>query len=44
MSDLLKRVHQSEGATVLHVTHSRAEAERLGDVHFRLEKSEVRRE
>ena len=44
MSELLKRVHQAEGATVLHVTHSRAEAERLGDVHFRLEKGEVRRE
>jgi molybdate/tungstate transport system ATP-binding protein len=44
MAELLQSVHRSEGATVLHVTHSRGEAERLGDVHFRLEKGEVRRE
>ncbi len=44
MADLLKNVHQSESATVLHVTHSRDEAERLSDIRFRLEKGEVRRE
>jgi ABC-type sugar transport system ATPase subunit len=44
MAELLKNVHRSQGATVLHVTHSREEAARLGDVHFRLEKGEIRRE
>jgi ABC-type sugar transport system ATPase subunit len=44
MAELLKSVHQTEGATVLHVTHSRDEAARLGDVRFRVEKGEVRRE
>jgi ABC-type sugar transport system ATPase subunit len=38
MMDLLKRLREHESVTVLHVTHSRHEAERLGDVLFRLEK------
>jgi ABC-type sugar transport system ATPase subunit len=43
MMDLLKRLRQFESITVLHVTHSRAEAERLGDVVFQLENGQVRR-
>ena len=37
MIELLKRLCEHEQATVLHVTHSRYEAERLGDFVFRLE-------
>jgi len=47
MIDLLKRLSAREGSTVLHVTHSRTEAERLADVTFRLEDgaiSEFKRE
>jgi ABC-type sugar transport system ATPase subunit len=42
MIDLLKRLNQHENVTVLHVTHNRDEAERLGDVHFQLDKGEIR--
>jgi molybdate/tungstate transport system ATP-binding protein len=34
--DLLDGLRKAGGVTVLHVTHSRAEAERLADVRFRL--------
>lgn len=37
MAELLRNVHQAEGVTVLHITHSSAEAKELGTVHFRLE-------
>ncbi len=39
--ELLATVRRSGGVTVLHVTHSRAEAERLGDVVLRLEGGRV---
>jgi ABC-type sugar transport system ATPase subunit len=35
--DLLDQIRKDGRVTVLHVTHSRAEAERLADVRFRLE-------
>jgi len=35
--ELLEGLRKSGGVTVLHVTHSRAEADRLADVRFRLE-------
>ena len=35
--ELLDGLRKAGGVTVLHVTHSRAEAERLADVRFRLE-------
>ena len=35
--DLLDQIRKDGKVTVLHVTHSRAEAERLADVRFRLE-------
>jgi len=38
---LLSRMKQSRDATVLHVTHNRSEAERLGDIVFRLEDGRV---
>ena len=44
MIDLLRRVHAHEGVTVMHVTHSRAEAARLGEVVYRLEGGRVVRE
>ena len=36
--ELLTRLRETREVTVLHVTHFRGEAERLGDVVFRLEK------
>jgi ABC-type sugar transport system ATPase subunit len=42
MIDLLKRLNQHENVTILHVTHNRDEAERLGDVHFQLDQGEIR--
>ena len=44
MVALLKTVQQAEGLTVLHVTHSKAEALALADRLFRLEKGELREE
>jgi molybdate transport system ATP-binding protein len=44
MVQLLQRVRKQENVTVLHVTHSRAEAERLGDVIFRLEEGRVQQD
>lgn len=41
LTDLLKRLHSHETLTVLHVTHSRLEAERLGNVIFRLIKGKI---
>ena len=41
MIDLLKRTQREHGLTVLHVTHSRREAELLGECVFRLEGGEV---
>jgi ABC-type sugar transport system ATPase subunit len=35
MGDLIKDLNRSQGVTVLHVTHDRREAERLGDVLVR---------
>ena len=39
---LLLRVRASRGVTVLHVTHNRSEADRLGEVVFRLEEGAIR--
>jgi ABC-type sugar transport system ATPase subunit len=36
LAELLKTVHQHEGVTVLHITHSIDEGERLGTEHFHL--------
>lgn len=38
---LLEDIHREEAVTVLHVTHARSEAERLGDLHLRLEEGRV---
>jgi ABC-type sugar transport system ATPase subunit len=38
---LLDKLRQSRGVTVLHVTHNRSEAERLGDLVLRLESGRV---
>ena len=40
--DLLGRLRDSREVTVLHVTHNRSEAERLGDIVFRLEDGVIR--
>ena len=37
MCQLLKEVHKKTHVSVLHITHSNQEAQRLGDCHFRLE-------
>lgn len=42
MCDLLEKIHRQTRVTVLHVTHSRQEARRLGNCYFRLENSVVR--
>lgn len=42
MCDLLEKIHRQTRVTVLHVTHSRQEARRLGNCHFRLENGVVR--
>lgn len=39
--DLLRETQRTQGITVLHVTHSRREAEGLGEVHLRLEKGRI---
>lgn len=39
--DLLRDMQRSHGITVLHVTHSRREAESLGDLHLRLEEGRI---
>jgi molybdate/tungstate transport system ATP-binding protein len=44
MIDLLKRVHAHERVTVMHVTHSRTEAARLGEVVYQMEDGRVVRE
>jgi ABC-type sugar transport system ATPase subunit len=44
MIDLLKRVHAHESVTVMHVTHNRDEAARLGEVVYRLADGRVVRE
>jgi ABC-type sugar transport system ATPase subunit len=44
LTDLLKRLHSHETLTVLHVTHSRLEAERLGNVIFRLKEGKIEQE
>jgi ABC-type sugar transport system ATPase subunit len=41
MVGLLKTIREHDAVTVLHVTHSRQEAERLGDVVLRLEDGRV---
>lgn len=41
MIDLLQRLHERDPATVLHVTHNRSEAERLGDIVLRLENGAI---
>ena len=43
MLELLKQVHKRENVTVLHVTHSRGEAERLGDIVYRLHGGRIER-
>jgi ABC-type sugar transport system ATPase subunit len=42
--DLLKELQRSQGFTTLHITHGRAEAERLADVRFRLVDGRVTQE
>ncbi len=42
MCALLEEIHRQTRVTVLHITHSRQEARRLGDCHFRLEDGFVR--
>ncbi len=42
LMELLARLRESGEVTVLHVTHSRTEADRLGDVVFRFEDGTVR--
>lgn len=42
MCDLLEKIHRQTRVTVLHVTHSRQEARRLGNCHFRMESGAVR--
>ena len=42
MCDLLEKIHRETRVTVLHVTHSRQEARRLGNCHFRMESGVVR--
>lgn len=39
--EVLRALRRTESVTVLHVTHSRAEAELLGDVHLRFENGRV---
>jgi ABC-type molybdate transport system ATPase subunit len=39
--DLLQRTQREHRITVLHVTHSRREAEGLGELHLRLEGGRV---
>ena len=39
--ELLLRLRDSREVTVLHVTHNRSEADRLGEIVFRLENGEV---
>ncbi len=41
MVDLLKRVTEDTGVTVLHITHSRREAALVGDLQFRIEDGKV---
>ncbi|MCL4109442.1 UNVERIFIED_CONTAM: hypothetical protein GTU68_043670 [Idotea baltica] len=41
MIDLLKRITSENGVTVLHITHSRREAELVGDIQFRIENGGV---
>jgi len=41
MISLLKRVQQTSGVTLLHVTHSREDAERLGDCRFLLKEGKT---
>ncbi len=41
MVELLKRVTAENGITVLHITHSRREAELVGDLQFRIEDGRV---
>ena len=41
MYDLLAQVQRRTGVTTLHVTHSRREAARLGDVVLRLEAGRI---
>ena len=38
---LIKKLHQQEGFTVLHITHSASEAELMGDMTFRLSEGEL---
>ncbi len=44
MCDLLEKIHRQTRVTVLHVTHNRQEAQRLGNCHFRLESGVVRKQ
>jgi ABC-type molybdate transport system ATPase subunit len=41
MYDLLKKVSQHTKVTVLHITHSRSEAQKLADVHLELQAGKV---
>lgn len=42
LEDLLKTVQHQTGATVLHITHSRAEADRLADVLLQIDQGHVK--
>jgi ABC-type sugar transport system ATPase subunit len=41
LAALLRRVQREHNVTALHITHSRAEAEMLADVHFRLADGQI---
>jgi len=41
LADLLRRVQREHGFTVLHITHSRAEAHRVADVLFQLKDGRI---
>lgn len=41
MAELLRSVHETEGVTVLHITHNSAEAKSLGTIHFRFENGQI---
>ena len=44
LMEILDKLRQSRSVTVLHVTHQRVEADRLGDVRLRLENGQIREE
>jgi len=41
MCQLLEHVHRETGVTILHITHSPSEADRLAGCHFQMENGKV---